>query len=60
MKMKGPTKNQTSSPHWMAALARFNNEFMEDEKYHNLVTWLIYLIISGSNEVEGVKADLLR
>ena len=27
-------------PHWMAALARLKNEFMEDEKYHNLMRWL--------------------
>ena len=25
----------------MAAHARLKNEFMEDEKYHNLVSWLI-------------------
>ena len=25
----------------MAAHGRLKNEFMEDEKYHNLVTWLI-------------------
>ena len=24
----------------MAAHARLNNEFMEDETYHNLMTWL--------------------
>ena len=26
----------------MAAHARLKNEFMEDEKYHNLITWLIF------------------
>ena len=26
----------------MAAHARLKNEFMEDEKYRNLMTWLIY------------------
>ena len=28
-------------PHWMAGHARLKNEFTEDEKYHNLMTWLI-------------------
>ena len=27
----------------MAAHARLKNEFTEDKKYHNLMTWLIYL-----------------
>ena len=26
--------------HWMAAHARMKNEFPEDEKNHNLMTWL--------------------
>ena len=26
----------------MAAHARLKNKFMEDEKYQNLMTWLIY------------------
>ena len=26
----------------MAAYARLKNEFTEDEKYHNLMRWLIY------------------
>ena len=30
-------------PHWMTAHARLKNEFTEDEKYHNLMTWLIFL-----------------
>ena len=37
-------KYQTSSPHWMAAHAPLKNEFTEDEKYHNLMRWLIYEI----------------
>ena len=37
---KGPTKNQTSSPHWLSTHARLKNEFTEDEKCHNLMTWL--------------------
>ena len=27
----------------MAAHAHLKNEFTEDEKYHNLMSWLIYL-----------------
>ena len=27
----------------MAAHVRLKNEFKEDEKYHNLITWLIYI-----------------
>ena len=38
--MKGPTKNQTSSPHWMAVHAHLMNVFTEDEKCHNLMRWL--------------------
>ena len=26
--------------HWMVARAPLKNEFTEDEKYHNLMTWL--------------------
>ena len=26
----------------MAMHARLKNEYMEDEKYHNLITWFIY------------------
>ena len=29
---------------WMAAYACLKNEFMEGEKYHNLMTWLSYLL----------------
>ena len=31
-------------PHWMAAHACLKNEFTEDEKYHNLMSWLKYNI----------------
>ena len=34
--------------HWMAAHASLKNEFTEDEKYHNLMSWLIYRIL-GTN-----------
>ena len=29
-------------PHWIAAHAHLKNEFTEDEKYHNLMSWLLY------------------
>ena len=35
---KGPTKNQTSSP----AHVCLKNEFTENEKNHNLMSWLTY------------------
>ena len=37
---EGSYKNQTSNPHWMAAHVRLKNEFTEDEKCHNLMSWL--------------------
>ena len=35
--------NQSSDiyPHWMATHAHLKNDFTEDHKYHNLMTWLI-------------------
>ena len=42
--IKGPTKNQTSSPTGLSRNARFRNEFTEDEKYHNLVAWLSFIV----------------
>ena len=39
---KGPTKIQDIYPHVRAAHVRLKNEFMEDEKCHNLMSWLIY------------------
>ena len=29
---------------WMSAHARLKNEFTEDEKYHNLMQWLILFL----------------
>ena len=29
---------------WMAAIARLKNKFTEDEKCHNLVSWLNYIV----------------
>ena len=39
-----PAHDQKSDiyPNWMAAHARLKNEFTEDEKYHTLMSWLIY------------------
>ena len=34
--------------HWKAAHARLKNEFTEDEKYHNLMRWLICQTIYAS------------
>ena len=36
--------------HWMAAHARLKNEFMEDEKCANLMTWFLYLAYSSPNK----------
>ena len=38
---EGSGQKLDTYPHWMAAHARLKNEFTEDEKYHNLMTWLI-------------------
>ena len=43
-KTKGPTKHQMSSP---TAHARLKNEFIEDEKCHNLMSWLLNESESG-------------
>ena len=43
---KGPSENQTSSP--TAAHACLKNEFMEDDKYHNLMSWLKYSVVGSS------------
>ena len=31
-------------PNWMAAHVHLKNEFTEDEKYHNLMSWLIFIL----------------
>ena len=43
-------------PHWMAAHARLKNEFTEDEKCHNLMTWHNYNDISKAEQAES-KGD---
>ena len=37
---EGFDKTSDIWPHRMAAHVRLKNEFTEDEKYHNLITWL--------------------
>ena len=44
-KTKGPTKNQTSSPHWMAAQTRLKNAFTGDEKNHDFIRWLNFVTV---------------
>ena len=44
---KGSDQKSDIQPHWMAAYARLKNEFTEDEKCHNLMTWLIYCRKNG-------------
>ena len=39
---KGPNQKSDIHPNWMAAHARLKNEFLEDEKCHNPMNWLIY------------------
>ena len=39
---EGSDKKSDIYAHWMAAHARLNNEFTEDKKCHNLMTWLIF------------------
>ena len=58
--MKGPTKNQTSSPHWMAAHARLKNVFMENEKYHDLMTWLNYVKFIQTRFYLGVSLQIYQ
>ena len=41
---EGSNQKPDIYPHWMAALACLKKEFTEDEKYHNLMTWLNYCI----------------
>ena len=46
----------------MAEHARLKNEFTEDEKYHNLMSWLIHvsLISNEASEVGGMKVEDLQ
>ena len=38
---EGSDQKSDIKPHWMAAHARLKTEFTEDEKCHNLMSWLI-------------------
>ena len=38
----GSKRRSDIQPHWMAVHACLKCEFTEDEKYHNLMRWLIY------------------
>ena len=38
---KGSGQNSDIKPHWMAEHARLKNDFREDEKDHNIMTWHI-------------------
>ena len=38
---EGFDQNSDIYPNWIAAHVRLKNEFTEDEKYHNLISWLI-------------------
>ena len=39
---EGSNQKSDIQPHWMAADARLKKVFTEDEKYHNLMSWLNY------------------
>ena len=43
---EGSDQKSDIKPNWMAAHVCLKNEFTEDEKYQNLITWLnfVYLI----------------
>ena len=41
---EGSDQKSGTYPHWMAAHGRLKSEFMEDEKCHKLISWLIYSI----------------
>ena len=46
--------------HWMALHAPLKNEVTEDEKCHNLMSWLIYFILSGFAIISlGKKRELV-
>ena len=44
---------------WMAAHARLKNEFTEDEKYHNLMTWLIFSGLIESHTLSLMSIDIM-
>ena len=44
---EGSDQKSDSEPHWMAEHARLKNEFTEDTKCKNLMSWLILSKSSG-------------
>ena len=56
---EGSDKKPDSMPHWMASHARLKIEFTEDEKYHNLMRWLIVKLgFSGVDVIFSFSAFL--
>ena len=57
---EGTDQNSDISHHWMAAHACLKNDFTEDEKYLNLMSWLI-CDFSGKDVFEAFyKKDLAK
>ena len=47
--------------HWMAALACLKNEFREDEKYNNLMSWLILCVIAHERDfTRCVESNIMK
>ena len=57
---EGSDKKSDIFPHWMAALVRLKNDFTEDEKNHNLVSWLIFRCWSEYDNGELSTSGLLK
>ena len=58
--VEGSDQKSDIWPHWMAAHARLKNEFMEDEKCHNLMRWLNYIIsmpLQDHNSIISLQCD---
>ena len=43
---EGSDQKSDICPHWMAAHVRLKNEFTENEKYHNLMSWLNFKLMA--------------
>ena len=43
---KGSDQKSDIYPHWMAVPAHLKNEFTEEEKFHNLMWWLNYKVLT--------------
>ena len=57
---EGSDQKSDIYPHWMAAHARFKNDFTEDEKNHNFVSWLIFRCWSEYDNGELSTSGLLK